>query len=268
MEWNYLKWHIEDDVAFITFNRPDKYNALNMDAFHEIIKVQKILRKEKTLRAVILRGAGGNFCSGLDVLGVAKKPINIVKLLFKWLPGNANTAQQVSIGWQRLPVTVISVIEGICYGGGMNIALGSDMRFCSKDAKMAIMESRWGLIPDMAGLEMLRGVVNRDRAHELVLTSEVLDAEKAEKYGLVTQACDDPMKEAMALVDKIKNVSPDAAAAIKFTTHKSWSASVRSLLARETFYQLAMFFSKNQRVALSRQTKSPDRPYIKRQFWW
>ncbi|RXJ74925.1 enoyl-CoA hydratase [Veronia nyctiphanis] len=268
MEWNYLKWHIEDDVAFVTFNRPEKYNALSFESFTEIVKVQKLLKKEKNVRAVILSGEGGNFCSGLDVQGVASKPANVLKLLFKWLPGDANLAQKVSIGWQRLPVPVIAVIEGVCYGGGMNIALGTDMRFCSKNAKFAIMESKWGLIPDMAGLEMLRNIVSRDRAHELTLTSEVISADKAEKYGLVTQACDDPMEEAMALVDKVKNISPDAAAAIKYTTHKSWSASTRSLLARETIYQLAMFASKNQKIAVARATKSPDKPYIKRQSWW
>lgn len=259
---------IEAGIAYVELNRPDKYNALNYTLFTSIRRVQRKLAKNRGVRCVILQGSGGNFCSGLDVSSVMKSPMQAVKLLFKWLPGNANLAQQVSIGWRRLPVPVICAIEGICYGGGTQIALGADFRIVADDCKMSIMEAKWGLVPDMAGLVGLRELVGKDVAMLLTMTAEVISAQQALTYGLVTEVSELPRVRAQALAEKLLATSPDANAAIKASINKSWRATERSLLWRESFSQIRLLLGKNRVNAAIRQTKDPKRAYQERQRGW
>lgn len=257
-----------DQIALVTLSRPDKFNALNYDMFQEICRVQKQLWRRRDIRLVIVRGSGGNFSSGLDIKSVIKKPTQPLGLLAKWLPGNANLAQRVSIGWSRLPVPVIAVIEGYCYGGAMQIALGMDFRIASPAARLSIMEAKWGLVPDMAGLASLRGIMPKDKALELTMTARVLGADEAASLGLVTWVDDDPMARALAFADELLKRSPDALAAIKLSTHKSWSASIRSLLCRESWYQLRLLLGANFRLAAAREQGKTDKPYRPRQRFW
>ncbi|WP_281212664.1 crotonase/enoyl-CoA hydratase family protein [Shewanella insulae] len=259
---------IAEGIAWVELSRPEKYNALNYALFESIVKVQRHIAKRRDVRAVILSGSGGNFCSGLDVGSVMKSPMQAFKLLFKWLPGNANLAQRVSIGWRCLPVPVICVLEGICYGGGTQIALGADMRIAAPDCRLSIMEAKWGLVPDMAGLVGLRELVGKDVAMQLTMSAEVIDAEQAKAYGLVTQVSEAPRDAAEALALRLANTSPDANAAIKFSINKSWRASERSLLARESLSQVRLLLGKNRVIAALRQTKDPERRYQVRQPWW
>ncbi|MCF1429296.1 MAG: crotonase/enoyl-CoA hydratase family protein [Shewanella sp.] len=268
MSLKYLTFKVVDGVARVTLDRPDKLNALNYQMFCEIRKVQKMIRRDAQINAVILSGAGGHFSSGLDVRSVIKRPLQVVKLLFKWLPGNANLAQQVSVGWQRLPVPVIAVIQGHCYGGGMQIALGADMRYASPDADFSIMEAKWGLVPDMAGLVALRSLLPRDKALELTLTADIISAHSAQSLGLITRVSQNPMADAIQMATKLMRTSPDAAAAIKASIHRSWSAGVRTLQARESWYQIRLLLGKNSRIAALRQTREPDKPWQPRQNGW
>ena len=136
MNGNLVTCNIESNVAYVRLNRPDKFNALNFEMFVEIDRMIKVLHKQKKIQVVILSGEAGNFSSGLDVKSVANSPSKAVKLLAQWLPGNANLAQRVSIGWQRLPIPVIAVIEGCCFGGGVQIALGADIRIAAPNARL------------------------------------------------------------------------------------------------------------------------------------
>lgn len=255
-------------IAFVSLNRPDKYNALNYELFHEIDLCIKKLARDKTLTAVVLFGEGGNFSSGLDVKSVMSSPLDALKLLFKLLPGNANLAQRVSIGWRRLPVPVIAVLEGICYGGGMQIVLGADFRIAAPDCKMSIMEAKWGLVPDMAGLAGLRELMPRDQALMLTMSADVISAEQALSMNLVTKVAENPMAAATALASKLAQTSPDANAAIKRSISKSWSAPIRQLLGRESWYQVRLLLGKNRVIAALRQTKKPDKTYQNRQSGW
>ncbi|QYK13373.1 crotonase/enoyl-CoA hydratase family protein [Shewanella rhizosphaerae] len=268
MQHPHVTLTIVEGIAWVELSRPEKYNALNYALFDSIVKVQKVIAGRRDVRAVILSGSGGNFCSGLDVASVMKSPMQAFKLLFKWLPGNANLAQRVSIGWRRLPVPVICVLEGICYGGGTQIALGADMRIAAPDCRLSIMEAKWGLVPDMAGLVGLRELVGKDVAMQLTMTAEVIDAEQAMAYGLVTQVSEAPREAAEALALRLANTSPDANAAIKFSINKSWRAGERSLLARESLSQVRLLLGKNRVIAALRQTKDPERRYRPRQPWW
>lgn len=257
-----------DGIAVVTLNRPDKFNALNYAMFRQLCAVQRTIAADRSLRVVILQGAGGNFSAGLDIASVTAKPTQVLGLLAKWLPGNANLAQRVSIGWTRLPLPVIAVIEGYCYGGGMQIALGADMRIASANAKLSVMEAKWGLVPDMAGLASLRAIMPKDKALELTMTARVLDGAQALNLGMVTRLADAPFEEACLLANELKNRSPDALAAIKHSTHKSWSASLRALLARESWYQIRLLFGSNFRIAASRERGKTDKAYRPRQRFW
>ncbi|MEZ9595745.1 crotonase/enoyl-CoA hydratase family protein [Shewanella sp. 10N.261.52.F9] len=258
----------KNGIAYVSLNRPEKYNALNYKLFKEIDLCIKNLAKDKSLTAVVLFGAGGNFSSGLDVKSVMSSPLDAVNLLFKWLPGNANLAQRVSIGWRRLPVPVIAVMEGICYGGGMQIVLGADFRIASPDCKMSIMEAKWGLVPDMAGLAGLRELMPKDQALMLTMSADILSADQALRLNLITAIEQDPMAAATALATKLSQTSPDANAAIKASINKNWSASIRQLLRRESWYQVRLLLGKNRVIAAIRQAKNAEKSYKKRQSGW
>ncbi|WP_076540608.1 crotonase/enoyl-CoA hydratase family protein [Shewanella sp. UCD-KL21] len=258
----------QNGIAFVTLNRPDKYNALNYEMFKAIDKTIKNIRKDSEINAVILSGADGNFSSGLDVKAIAKSPSMIAKLLFKWLPGNANLAQRVSIGWQRLPIPVIAVLDGCCFGGGMQIALGADIRIASDDAKLSIMESKWGLVPDMAGLAALRQVMPKDKALQITYSAEVLSAAEALDFGLVTEKSSQPLQRAIELAEQFMTRSPDVNAAIKMSINHSWSASTRRLLSRESLSQVRLLVGKNRIIAANREIKQTEQAYQSRQPWW
>lgn len=267
MARKFVQLKIIKQVAHVTLHRPDKYNALNFEMFKEIDSVINQLKRDRSIRAVILSGSEGNFSSGLDVKSVIQSPMQPIKLLLKCLPGNANLAQRVSIGWRRLPVPVISVIEGCCFGGGMQIALGTDIRIAHTDAKLSIMEAKWGLVPDMAGFVAVRELLTKDQAMLLTMTADVLSADDALTKGLLTEVVDAPMDRAIELVDALIKTSPDANAAIKHSINKSWSTSVRSVLSRESFSQIRLLLGKNRVIAAKRQTSDPDKAYIQRQKW-
>lgn len=243
---------IEQGIAYVTLNRPDKHNALNMPMFVAIDNVIKQLRKARNVRVVIVSGAGESFCSGLDVKAVLSNPRHALKLLWKWLPGNANLAQRVSIGWRRLNVPVIMALHGKCWGGGMQIALGGDFRIATADCSLSIMESRWGLIPDMGGTPALLECVPGDQAMKLAMTSELIDANQAKSMGLITDVSDVPLEEATRLANQLIERSPDTNRVIKKVYHKIWSVNERSILARETLNQIKVVLGKNQRIAVKR----------------
>ncbi len=253
-------------IAYVTLTRPEKYNALNFQMFKELDGVISDLKKDRTIKIVILSGSAGNFSSGLDVKSVLNSPLQAVSLLFKWLPGNANLAQRVSCGWRNLPIPVIAVIEGCCFGGGMQIALGADIRIVSPDAKLSIMEAKWGLVPDMAGFVSLRELVGKDQAMLLTMTAKVLSAEESLEKGLVTEISTTPMARAKALADEISNTSPDANAAIKMSINKSWTASVRRLLSRESISQIRLLMGKNRLIAAKRNSEDVKGVEVKTKY--
>lgn len=267
MAWKRLLVTEQDGIVTVALNRPDKLNAIDFQMFSELDRVSRQLRRRRDIRCVILTGSGSDFSSGLDIKGMIKKPINILHLLKKWLPGNANLAQRVSRNWRLLPVPVIAVINGRCYGGGTQIALGADIRIAAMDAELSIMEVKWGLLPDMAGLLTLREVMGRDQAMRLTMTADILPAEQASELGLVTQVAEQPMETALALAEQVKQRSPDAVAAVKSSINRSWVSSGRALLSRETLHQVRLLMGKNFRIAVARNKEAPDARYRERSHW-
>jgi len=242
---------IEAAVAQVTLERPDKHNALDLAMFQAIVSAQKTLAASRGLRAVVLSGAGPDFCSGLDVKSVLGNRRDGLKLMWKWLPWRANLAQRVSTGWRQLSVPVIAAIHGRCWGGGLQIALGADFRIVHPGVSLSVMEGKWGLIPDMGGTLALRDLMPRDQATRLAMTAEEIDAPRALELGLVTAIADDPVATAMTWAETVKQRSPDAVAAVKRLYLKSWGGAGR-VLARESAYQLRVMAGANQRIAVRR----------------
>ncbi|MFE8070921.1 crotonase/enoyl-CoA hydratase family protein [Marinobacteraceae bacterium S3BR75-40.1] len=255
---------IEDGIATVTLNRPDKYNGLDMPMFDAIAKTARQLQKDRDVRVVILKGAGEAFCSGLDVKTVSRNPLNFARLLMK--PGRkiANLAQEMGYLWREVPAPVIAVTHGYCFGGGLQIALGADFRYTTPDCEFSIMESKWGLIPDMSLMTTLPGLMAMDQAKRLAMTAERVDGHKARELGLVTEVTEDPEAAARAFAEELKARSPDAIAGIKLLFNRAWKADDKTALDWETKLQQKIIARWNQRAAISQNTSDEPKPYRSR----
>ena len=244
---------VESGIACVRLNRADKRNALDLEMFKSIAAAQAELRRQGGIRAVILTGEGADFCTGLDVSSMMSDRKAMIRLLWKWLPWQANLAQQVSVGWRRLSVPVIAAIQGRCWGGGLQIALGADFRIAHPDASFSVMEGKWGLIPDMGSTLALREIMQRDHAMRLAMTAEILDTATALALGLITEVSPEPEHAARQLAGLLSQRSPDAVTAVKRLYRKSWAGNEGAALARETLYQWRILAGANQAIAVKRQ---------------
>ncbi len=236
-------------IADVRLNRPDKYNALSPDMFKAIIEAGEELAEARDVRVVVLSGNGRGFCAGLDMAsmqGLAEAEGGGGGGLLQRDDRPENHAQRPALIWKRLPVPTIAAIHGVAYGGGCQIAMGADIRFAAPDAKISVMEIKWGLIPDMSITQTLRDVVPLDVAKELTFTGRVLNGEEAKAVGLVTHVADDPLAAAMALAEEIASKSPDAVRAGKRLYETSWHADARTGLELESTLQMELIGSANQ----------------------
>jgi enoyl-CoA hydratase/carnithine racemase len=247
---------IQDGIADVRLNRAEKYNALSQDMFKAIIEAGESLANNDDLRVVVLSGNGRGFCAGLDMdsfQGMSDdsgdKSSSTSGLLSRTeLP--ENHAQRPAFVWKRLPVPVIAAIHGVAYGGGCQIALGADIRIAAPDAKMSVMEIKWGLIPDMSITQTLRDLVPMDVAKELTFTGRVFSGSDAKELGLVTQVASDPHTKAMELAKEIAGKSPDAIRLSKQLFEASWHSDQRSGLEMEASFQSKLIGSGNQVEAI------------------
>lgn len=255
---------IDNDIAWVTLNRPDKYNGLDMAMFDAIADTARTLRKDRSIRAVILQGAGEVFCSGLDVKSVSANPLNFAKLLFTPARKISNLAQNVGYLWRDVPAPVIAVTHGVCFGGGLQIALGADFRYSTRDCEFSIMEAKWGLIPDMSLTTTLSELMPIDKAKELTMTARVIDAPEAARLGMVTHVSDTPLDDALAFVEELKAKSPDAVAGTKLLFNRAWQADDRTALSWERRLQKKILNRANQRTAVARNTGKPEQAFSPR----
>jgi enoyl-CoA hydratase/carnithine racemase len=235
---------VENGVARVELNRPDKHNALDLPMFQALARAQRQLAGTPNLRAVVLSGAGVDFCTGLDVKAAMHDRRGMLRLLWKWLPWQANLAQRAGIGWRTLAVPVIAAIQGRCWGGGLQIALGADFRIAAPDASLSVMESKWGLIPDMGGTLALRELLGRDQAMRLAMTAEEVSGERALQLGLVTALDSAPLDAALRFAGQLRERPAPAVTGVKRLYRKSWSGSGGAALARETLYQARILASR------------------------
>lgn len=197
-------------IAHVRLNRPDKMNALDPLMFDAIIAAGQAVRDTGGVRVVVLSGAGRAFCAGLDTASFARAPDAPETPLTERTHGNANRYQQAAMTWAECPVPVIAAIHGVCFGGGLQIASGADIRICAPDARFSIMEMKWGLVPDMGGFALWRGLVRGDVLRELVYTDRELTGQEAQALGLVTHVDPDPLARAMTLAAAIAGRNPEA----------------------------------------------------------
>lgn len=259
-------FEVRQEIAFVTLNRSEKYNGLDRAMLEALVAVHQKISADKTIRAVIINGAGRGFCSGLDIMSFKNNPLKIRSLLKKE-PGNpANLVQQVSFLWRSLPVPVIAVIHGKCFGGGLQIAMGADFRFASEDAELAILEAKWGLVPDMAGMLAWREVLRGDVLRELVYTGRTIDAQEALAIGLVSKVCSEPLMNAEQFAQQLRQRSPDSIAAAKILINEMWSASPAEVLDLETRLQQQVLGKWNQLAAASRNLRKKPLQYHRRKI--
>ena len=174
-------------VARVTLARPDKHNGVDYAMLRAVIRAQALLRKRRDVRVVILHGDGPSFCAGLDFKSVLEKPVETALMYTELWSLRRNVFQEWSMGWRDFGAAVIAVVHGSCFGAGLQLALGADVRIASPDARLSLMEAKWGLVPDMGGPTLLRELMAIDVAKELTMTGRVVSAAEGKGLGLVTQ---------------------------------------------------------------------------------
>ena len=245
---------ISDGIADVRLVRADKMNALDAAMFEALVAATERLAHEKGVRVVVLSGEGRAFCAGLDMgrfAAMKEKGGNGVpggesRDLTARTHGKANAAQQAVWGWRQLPVPVIAAVHGVAFGGGFQLALGPDIRIVAPDTRMAVLEIKWGLVPDMAGLVLLRGLVREDVARELTYTGRIFSGEEALALGIATRVSNDPHGDAMKLAAEIAAKNPDAVRAGKRLFNLGADADQKTILKHETSEQVALIGSPNQ----------------------
>ncbi len=236
-------------VAEVCLVRADKMNALDAAMFDALCAAIDRLGADPQLRAVVLHGEGRAFCAGLDTDRFAQVGAGGLGGLGDLRPrthGRSNSAQYVAVGWRQLAVPVIAAVHGVAFGGGLQIALGADIRLVTADAKLSVMEVKWGLVPDMGGIALLRGLVRDDVVRELVYTGRVVRGDEAAAIGLATRVCTDPLQSARELAGEIVLRSPDALAHAKQLLERARDEDSARLLQAESDAQTAVIGSANQ----------------------
>jgi enoyl-CoA hydratase/carnithine racemase len=211
-----VKVSIDGGVADVRLNRPDKLNALTTKLFAGLVEAGQAVREDHSVRAVVLSGEGRAFCAGLDLSSFqamaepADADVGDASAIMSTGERETHLGQESAWVWRRCEVPVIAAITGPCLGGGLQIALGADVRIVAPDAKLSVLEMRWGLIPDMTGTWQLPRLVGDDVARELTFTGRMISGEEAARIGLCTRVADDPRAEALSLAAEIASKAPGA----------------------------------------------------------
>jgi enoyl-CoA hydratase/carnithine racemase len=260
---------IDGGVADVRMNRPEKINALDGAQFAAIVDAGESLKKDPSVRAVVLSGNGRGFCAGLDFSSFQQmaggatderapredRPARGVSDLEGRI---THLGQQASWVWQELEVPVIAAVHGVALGGGCQIALGADIRIAAPDARFSVLEVRWGLTPDMTATAMLPLLVGLDVAKELTFTGRMVSGEEAARIGLATRVSDTPLEDALALAREIAGKSPDALRGAKRLLNASPHRSVAEQFKDERETIGSMMGGRNQVEAVKAYFEKRD----------
>ncbi len=256
-----VRIRVEAHVAEVMLNRADKLNALDMRMFEALGVAADQIARDRSVRAVVLRGAGDHFCTGIDLGVFADAKLDFTAALRTPLsPSPANVFQRAAYAWRELPVPVICAIQGVCFGGGLQVALGADIRYASADAKLSIMEAKWGIIPDMGISATLRHLVAPDRVKELSWSARILSGEEALSLGLLTAVVEDPVSASHKLARECAQRSPEAIRGIKSLVNEAWQMTAMDALALEARLQTGIIGGANQieAVQANLEGRRPD----------
>ena len=263
---------IDRGVADVRLVRADKMNALDDAMFEALVTTGDAIKKDTTIRAVVLSGEGRAFCAGLDMGNFGRmadgsrtreRPAGADDNLglASRTHGISNRAQYAVWVWREIPVPVIAAVHGVAFGGGFQLALGADMRYVAPDTKMAVLEIKWGLIPDMAGTQIMRHLAREDVVRELTYTGRIFSGLEAKQYGFATRVCDDPRAEALATAHEIAGKSPHAIRAGKRLLNEAVITDPKFGLMQETVEQVALIGSPNQVEAVMSNLQKREAAY-------
>lgn len=258
-----VKLEKNNGIATVTLNRPDKRNAMSFALLKELVRIANLIKKDRSIRCVILTGEAQVFSAGIDLTDL-NDPKNTAYAAWELIKPGQSLFQKAFLVWQELPVPVIAAIEGFCFGAGMQLALAADIRIAHPSTQMSIMESRWGLVPDMGLTRSIKGIIGLDLAKELTLTARIFDARYAKDIGLVTHLNESPLTQAQALAAEMLNRSPDALAAVKRVLD-AMEHSPNKSLRLEKIWQLKLLLGKNSKLA-RKKDKNPDVQFLPRQY--
>ncbi|MDM0112207.1 crotonase/enoyl-CoA hydratase family protein [Variovorax sp. J22R133] len=256
---NRIAWTRHDDgVVELQLTRADKMNALDSGMFDALNEAGERLKADGDVRAVVISGQGKAFCAGLDMASFGRmadtsKPAGALlgqdvaaRDLVERTHGMSNAAQNVAMVWREVPVPVIAAVHGTAFGGGLQIALGADVRLVAPDTKMSVMEIKWGIVPDMGGMVLMRELARADVVRELTYTGRIFTGEEAARIGFATRLSDDPLRDARAMASDIAAKNPDGIRAAKRLLNASMALDAGGLLLQESVEQKALIGSANQ----------------------
>jgi enoyl-CoA hydratase/carnithine racemase len=250
-----------EHIAIVSLNRADKFNALDIEMMHALVRAKKILMKNKKIRVIILTGQGEHFSTGLDFTQFTQRPKALLANFIKYGRSD-NLFQRCAKIWKDIPIPVIAAIHGNCYGGALQIAMGADFRFARHDAQLSILEIKWGIVPDMSAFLTMPGVMRADHFLESTMTGKFYNGQEAQEIGLVTRVVEgDPLDEALGFAQELLRYSPDAHAATKKLMKKVWNENCeRRVFFWESWYQSILFlFSKNHKISINNNTPGRDK---------
>lgn len=258
-----IRYQVDNGVAHVELARPDKLNAFDLEMFDALIEVPNKLRADNRIRCVVLSGQGRGFSAGLDTGNfalMANSPDKLAKLMSDYPGSIANHAQQAVYGWSTLPMPVIAAVHGVCFGAGLQLALAADLRLVSDNAHMSVMEIKWGLIPDMTGVQVMKRILRLDVAKELTFSGRIVGGEEAVVLGLATRMEAEPQTAALSLARAIANRSPHAIRAGKQLLDASGDLPLAEAFALEGELQSSLMGTPNQFEAImsNMQKRAPN----------
>ena len=257
---------VENGVADVRLMRADKMNALDPAMFQGIIAAGEELAAMKGVRAVVLSGEGRSFCAGLDMASMGSVGGNPSggggHSLTTRTHGNANDFQQVAMLWRKLPMPVIAAVHGVCFGGGLQIASGADIRVVAPDARLAVMEMKWGLIPDMGGYALWKSLVRDDVLRELTYTNREFSGADAHSLGFATYVDENPHARAMVIATDIAKRNPEAMREAKALFNEFGDMKEAAILMAESERQARVIRKPNQIEAVMSQMQKRAAAFV------
>ena len=253
----------DSGVAHLRLTRADKMNALDPAMIDALLDAGAELSAMPGLRCVVLSGDGRAFCAGLDLASLGGGGADLLALSER-SHGNANRFQQIAVQFRKLPVPVIAAVHGICFGGGLQIAAGADIRLVAPETRLSVMEMKWGIVPDMGHFALWRGRVREDILRELTYTHREFSGADAAAMGFATQSITDPLACAEALAAEIASKNPDAIRAAKALFNRSADASFDEILLAESVAQHGLLGTGNQIEAVRSQMAGRKGAFIDR----
>ena len=242
----------QDHVAHVRLVRPERLNAIDLVLLQQLVETGDKVAALPGLRAIVLSGEGRGFCSGIDTSTLAVKPGEPFPIDIETpIRGAANLAQYAVLQWRDAPVPVIAAIHGFAFGGGFQLPLATDLRLVHPDTKLSLMELKWGLIPDMGGMALLKPALRPDVLADLLYSARLFDGREAVALGIATRLADDPVKAALELAREIAGRSPDAVRAAKRLMRLGNDELDTRILRAEAAEQLKLLRSANHAEAVA-----------------